>query len=120
MNEIKTLSDVANKLYMPNDSHPVTVREIVSCLIELAEDPKVYVKYDGYDDSYFDFPNDFLQQEISQADNDEDNEEYYRDIIDAANNIIPAYIRELDEDDIESIKEDIRYRGGDPEAYGYK
>lgn len=93
-----------------------TNRAVIDVLIEMGSCPEVYASYDEYH-SLKDLSEDFL----NAAPDDENIADVFEtecaDVLEKANNIIPLANAHLSEEDIEHVREDILYGGGDPDAY---
>lgn len=93
-----------------------TVRDFVDELVDLGNTPKVYARHDSHLGLERDLSEDFLNAQIEELDQ-EAFEEEIKLVLGEVNTIIPLSRRSLTEDDIEEIKEDMAYRGADPDDF---
>ena len=118
--EFDNLDDVAQVLGdggpFNSDKEYETVRDVVEDLIDLGNTDKVYAYHDDHLGLMNDLSSDFLNAELVDLDNDKFEQEIEL-VLEQANWIIPLSKKELSDDDIEHIKEDISYRGGNPDDF---
>jgi hypothetical protein len=118
--EFENLDDVAQVLgdggSFDPDKEYETVRDVVEDLIDLGNTDKVYAYHDDHLGLMNDLSPEFLNTELIDLDNDKFEQEIEM-VLEQANLIIPLSKKTLSEDDIEHIKEDILYRGGDPDDF---
>lgn len=120
-NDYKTLPDAAFALGEGSgdygtDKQYETVRDLVNDLVELGNTPKVYAHHDSHLGLESELSDDFLNSKIEEIDGDKFEEEIEL-VLDEVNSIIPLSNRTLTEDDIDEIKEDMKYRGADPDDF---
>jgi len=91
-----------------------TYRDIVDELVAMGNLDHVYAFHDDHLGLETELGKDFLNKEISD-DINENEEEKIDLILDEANTIIPLLNQELTEERIEDVKEDMIIRGEDPD-----
>jgi len=82
-----------------------TVRDVVKTIQELGSEEKVNAFYDEYTDLDGELEDDFLNKNVDDLNESED-EDKYNNLIDTAKNVLELYQKELTEDDENEINED--------------
>lgn len=112
-NEYECIEDVIEALGVGGLE---TCGDIVDALVELGNTDKVYYYHDAHLGLKIDLPDEFLSAPVDGLD-EKKFEHEIEEVLDNARKIIFLSKRELSEDDIDDIKEDISYRGGDPDDF---
>lgn len=116
MKEIKNIQELSEKLgdrgsLNPNEEYE-TVGDVVDALIDLGNTDKVYAFHD--DHNSLQISDELMNASLEKLDESKFESEI-EEILEEANIIIPLSERNLTEDDIDDIKEDMMIRGLDPD-----
>lgn len=126
MSEFNSLGSAATALGdggLGPDEEFDTVKEFVEALIDTGNTDKVFAYHDdhlgledGLSKEVLEMTIDDADEILENADSDQSElEDQLKQILDEANTIIPLSKKELSEDDIDNIREDLEYRGIDPD-----
>ena len=116
MEKIENIQKLAEKLgdrgsMNPNEEYE-TVGDVIDALIDLGNIPKVYAFHDEHNN--LEISEKLTNTSLEELDESKFESEI-EEIIEEANIIIPLSERNLTEDDIDDIKEDMMLRGEDPD-----
>ena len=100
-----------------------TVKDFVEALIDTGNTDKVFAYHDDHLSLEDSLSKEVLEMTIDDADEMLENadseqaelEDQLKRILDEANTIIPLSKRELSEENLDDIREDLQYRGIDPD-----
>jgi len=122
MSEKKNELEEIAKYFLGNEEfedniEEATINEIVEGIREIGSDERVVAFYDDHFSLVYNLPSELMESTISEAANDDNFEDEIDEIIDQANKVKYYLEKELTEDDIEDIKDDMIERGLDPDDF---
>lgn len=109
-NKFNNLKDASE--YLGDDEPLNTIEELVDTLVRRGNTPKVYAYYDEHLGLKRELSKEFLKSSV----NDDPDEKFHSEaemVLEQANEIISLSEKELSEDDVEDIKEEMEYQGHD-------
>jgi len=122
MSEKKNELEEIAKYFLGNEEfedniEEATINEIIEGIREIGSDDRVVAFHDDHFSLVHNLPSELMESTISEAANDDNFEDEIDEIIDQANKVKYYLEKELTEDDIEDIKDDMRERGVDPDDF---